>query len=112
MSLVSQVRGINKLKEPKLAKLSTRQQDMPVCAGCLKPIVGAAVAGYDGEWRCLSCNRVHGEAVLLESGDSAPLPSDESIAKPAPPPDELAEKRRQKRADEILERYGVTRKSA
>ena len=81
-----------------------------MCAGiCGKQIVGAAIAGYDGKWRCLPCQELHTADVLRESGESAPVASDE-VKHFAARVDEAKEKRRQERAARMVEKYGAQRR--
>jgi hypothetical protein len=110
MALVQQVKGIHPAKIPTVEKGVTRPQDMPACVDCFRPVQGAAVAGYDGKWRCLACNRIHGEAVLLESGESAPNASEERPGRIIGH-DETAETKRKKRASAMIEKYGIRKVS-
>jgi hypothetical protein len=112
MKLTPQVKGIREDKRQKIARHATRPQDMPACALCMRQIMGAAVQGYDGRWRCLACNDVHATEVLHESGDAAPNESENQPGLAAAKTPEATERRRQARAAAILEKYGVTKKGA
>ena len=108
MSVVKQVRGVKPSVARRLARGATRQQDMPPCSDCGKIPVGASVSGYDGKWRCLKCNDIHAISVLRESGNAAPNASEETISTTAPRRDDSS---RQRRAKEILAKYGVAQKA-
>ena len=111
MGLTEKTWPLREDKAKKLARDATPQKDMPPCPDCLKQIIGVAVAGYDGVFRCLKDNALHYAAVLRESGESAPLPSDESKMKNAAPEPEEARKKRDARVKDTLERYGVTKRT-
>jgi hypothetical protein len=106
MAITKQVRLPSPAIQKRLERGVTRQQDMPKCVDCETQITGAAIAGFDGRWRCLKHNELHNEAVLQESGDSAPNES-ENIKHFAARVDEAKEKARKKKADAMLEKYGV-----
>ncbi len=105
--MIKQVRGLKPSKIQKLERDATRQQDMPVCATCLKTIFAAAVQGYDGKWRDLRCHNAHIDDVFLEAGESAPVPSDDTQSFAPYKRDPAAEKKRQDKAKAVLEKYGV-----
>lgn len=108
---ITSVKGINPSKQKKFDRNRTRQQDMPVCAGpCGRQVFAAAVQGYDGKWRCLTCNDLHAAEVLHESGDSAPNASEHSPGRAADAIDPRHAAERSKHAARMLERYGVTKR--
>ena len=84
---------------------------MPVCVDCRAQPQSAAVAGYDGKWRCLRCNEIHAAAVLRESGNSAPNASEDRPFVSAKQTSRTAEERRQERAKKMLEKYGITKRN-
>ena len=108
-ALTKQVRLPSPAVQKRLERGVTRQADMPKCVDCETQIVGAAIAGFDGQWRCLQHNELHNEAVLQESGDSAPNES-ENIKHFSARVDEAKEKRRQEKAAKILDKYGVAKR--
>lgn len=105
-------RGVSPLKVKRLARGETRPEEMPPCATCLKLIMGAAVSGYDNKWRCLPCNAVHYREVFRESGESAPLPSDDTSSTHTSAAFGRAhEAKRQAKAKAVLDKYGLARRS-
>lgn len=44
---------------------------------CGVKMIPIGVQGYDGEFRCLACHKLHCDMVLEESGDSAPNASED-----------------------------------
>jgi hypothetical protein len=95
--------------QKRLERNRTRPQDMPKCVDCDAQTKGVAISGYDGKWRCWSHNDQHNAAVLRESGEAPPLPSDETIPLPARI-DAMKEKARQDRAAKVLDKYGLTKR--
>lgn len=59
-----------------LERHAVRPQDIEPCVDCFVP-ADPAIRGYDKKWRCLKCNQTHMDAVLGESGDSAPNDSED-----------------------------------
>ena len=111
MALTKQVKGVREDKREKFDQRATRPQDMPACVDCVPP--GPAdpmVQGYDGKWRCMLHTRLHNEAVFRESGNAAPVPSDDQRGKRAEV-SASAEAARQAHAKRILDKYGVTRRT-
>lgn len=70
VKLVSAV-GVHERHIDKLRKRQIRPQDVEPCVNCKQP-ADPAIQGYDKKWRCMPCNRLHHQAVLRESGKSAP----------------------------------------
>lgn len=109
--ITKHVRGVREDKKRRLDDGATRPSDMPLCVDCRHVTQGAAVAGYDGQYRCLACNEAHAKAVLRESGDSAPNASEERPGRPAAPEGEAAKARREARVKATLEKYGVAKRT-
>ena len=80
-----------------------------MCKLCLKQCVGAAIQGYDGAYYCMACIGEHHKMVLQESGESAPVESD-NVKHLAARVDEAKEKKRQERAARMVEKYGAQRR--
>lgn len=95
--------------QKRLERGVTRQEDMPPCATCGKVVVGAAIKGWDGAWRDLSCHEAHNNDVLRESGESSPVESD-NVKHFNARVDEAKEKQRKERAAKVCEKYGVSRR--
>ena len=109
--MIKQVVGLKPHKQRKLDRGVTRQEDMPPCATCMRIIYGAAIQGYDGRWRCLKCNQAHIADVFRESGESAPLPSDDtSLSHTSAKFDAAHDAKRKAKAKAILDKYGVAAK--
>ena len=108
--ITKQARGIRPSKAKKLERSATRPEDMPPCATCGRVIYAAAVQGYDGRWRDLPCHHVHIEDVFLAAGESAPVASDESNSFAPVKSDPKAEEKRQKRAQAVLDKYGMVKR--
>jgi hypothetical protein len=108
--LTKQVRAAHPRKLKKLERNATRPQDMPCCATCLKPIRDVAICGYDSRWRCCPCNEAHTKDVFRESGESAPLPSEDRPFKTPEQEAAGAAAKREARVKTMLERYGVTKR--
>ena len=109
MALTKQVKGVREDKRETVDKHATRPEDMPACVDCMRP-QDPLVLGYDGKWRCLKHNAAHTHDVLRESGNAAPMPSDDQRGKPAEV-SASAEAARQAHAKRILDKYGVVRRT-